>query len=187
MFPEGKDNRKDKNLFAETLKKCGGGGLVDKFTNEELEKYFEGRGTPDKIQNTIKRLKEKKDWDEFEKDYEYGKLLSNFVVKPIIQDSLKKKEEEEKETAQKKEEEEEKEILEVLKKNIMNGSVTELNEVDYKKIRKGSGDGPRQFWENNWVLDKEIQKYKYKEKNPSNYVRGWKHPSNYVDGFEQGH
>jgi hypothetical protein len=29
MFPEGKDNikdnRKDKNLFAETLKKCGGG------------------------------------------------------------------------------------------------------------------------------------------------------------------
>ena len=52
--------------------------------------------------------------------------------------------------------------MEKLEEDITNGRVTELNIADYKRITKQSGDGPKQFWQNNWVWKKEIQKYSYK-------------------------
>ncbi len=46
--------------------------------------------TPVRISNTIKRLQAKDNWDEFEKDYKYGDLISPPTVKVIIEKEQKK-------------------------------------------------------------------------------------------------
>jgi hypothetical protein len=121
--------------------------------------------TEDKITNTINRLRENNSWEDFKRDYTYGTLINHFTVEPIIQ---KEKDQKEKDAEYKKETER----INKLKEDIIIGSVTELNEVDYRKIKTESGAGPIQFWGINWVLNRDTNKYIYKEPTSSSHD-GW--------------
>jgi hypothetical protein len=86
-----KRQQKRRNSRRNFRKLLRGGGLVDNFTKDELEGFFKGWSTTEKIKETIERLREKKTWGEFEKDYDFGKLISPPTVKSIIETEQKKK------------------------------------------------------------------------------------------------
>ena len=133
--------------------------------------------TEDKITNTINRLRENNSWEDFKRDYAYGTLINHFQVERIIQEEKDQKEKDQKEKDRKEKDQKEKDQKETerinkLKEDIKNGSVTELNEDDYRKIKTESGAGPKQFWENNWVFNRDTNKYTYKEPTSSSHD-GW--------------
>ena len=72
-----------------------GGGLVDDFTDESLKSILTF-GSEKQINNTIKRLREKDNWEDFLKDYKYGDLLKPHTVKSIMEKKIIEREEEEK-------------------------------------------------------------------------------------------
>jgi len=130
-----KRQQKRRNSRRNFRKLLRGGGLVDNFTDAELEKLFEHSSTEEIIKNTIERLREKNSWDEFIKNYDWGKLISHYNVKRIITEKEKEKEAErlKKNTAElerKKQIEEDK-----IKEEIKNGTKTELTDEEYKYLQ----------------------------------------------------
>jgi len=80
-----KRQHKRQKSSRKNFRKMWGGGLVDKWSDEDLTKMFEGKGTKEQIIETKKRLREKKNWDDFKKDYRYGFLINAEQVKIVLE------------------------------------------------------------------------------------------------------
>lgn len=51
----------------------------------DLAQQLTGYGTPEQITNTVQRLKEKKNWNEFLANYPYGSHIQPYNIKKIVE------------------------------------------------------------------------------------------------------
>ena len=110
-----------------------GGGLVDNFTDESLKPILTF-GSEKQINNTIERLREKDNWEDFLKDYKYGDLLNPYAVKSIMERKIIEREEEERQRPF-KEEEERQRLIEAERQRLIELEKQRLIEAEKEKER----------------------------------------------------
>jgi hypothetical protein len=54
--------------------------------SDDLEQKLIGYGTPKMVEETIKRIKAYKNWEDFKKDYPYGQLINANSIKHIVEE-----------------------------------------------------------------------------------------------------